>query len=213
MNARAAILIGLAAFGGVAYASTRPRAAHGAGVDSPDYGNAPALGEWGPLPIFENIADMVEGAIVNQQALSYAGLEQLKSEEGFSAEPYSDDRAGTDRVEYSIGYGHQIKPGEDLTYVTEAQADALLAADVADSERAVRTAVNVPLSVGQFDALVLLAYNIGAAAFRSSTLVRMINAGDYAGAAAQFPRWVRAGGQVNSTLVARRERERAIFEG
>jgi lysozyme len=58
-----------------------------------------------------------------------------------------------------------------------------------------------------------LAYNIGLDAFRASTLLRLYNAGNTAGAAAQFDRWSRANGRVLRGLVARREAERAVFEG
>lgn len=143
---------------------------------------------------------------MTQQHLSAAGLGALADMEGFSATPYADFKG------YSIGHGHLIRAGESLSYVTREQAAELLAGDVGDAERAVRTAVSVELSQGQFDALTLLAYNIGASAFRHSTLVRKLNAGDVAGAAAEFPRWNMAGGQVLSALVDRRAREREIFE-
>lgn len=220
MDARtAAVFVGLAAFAGVAWASRRA-SAPGPAAPAEDWGfdvlpsSSPAVesagGEWGASSdVFgaaEYVADALGSVLVIQQSLSYAGLQQLAEEEGFSATPYPDHKG------YSIGHGHLIKPGEDLQYVTRGQAQELLLEDVGIAERAVRTAVDVELSQSQFDALVLLAYNIGGGAFRGSTLVRKLNAGDVAGAAAEFPRWNRASGQVNSTLVARRARERALFE-
>ncbi|MNW08143.1 Lysozyme RrrD [compost metagenome] len=56
-----------------------------------------------------------------------------------------------------------------------------------------------------------LAYNIGAKAFASSTLLRKFNAGDKAGAAAEFPRWNRAGGRVMNGLTNRRLDEQRVF--
>jgi len=69
----------------------------------------------------------------------------------------------------------------------------------------------VPLSQLQFDALVSLAYNIGTQAFRESTLLKRLNTHDYAGAANEFLRWNKAGGQVLEGLRRRREAERAMF--
>jgi lysozyme len=212
MNARAAIILGLAAFAGVAYAASRQRPdTSGEGVDWPDAPSDPlawldaTAGEWGPTAIFGDAAALFGGNVMSGR-LSYSGLAQLKDAEGFSHTPYPDHKG------HSIAHGHLIKPGEDLTYVTREQGEQLLLADVTWAEEAVNASVHVPLTPNQFDALVLLAYNIGAPAFRSSTLVRLLNAGDYAGAAAQFPRWVYASGVVNTTLVARRDRERNLFE-
>lgn len=69
----------------------------------------------------------------------------------------------------------------------------------------------VPLSQNQFDALVSLVYNIGETAFSNSTLLKKLNAKDYQGAADQFPRWNKGGGQVLKGLVRRRADERDLF--
>jgi lysozyme len=78
-------------------------------------------------------------------------------------------------------------------------------------QTAVNDAVNIPLSQNQFDALVSLAYNIGTNAFKTSTLVKYLNALDYKAAADQFLVWNKAGGSVLKGLVRRREAERALF--
>lgn len=67
--------------------------------------------------------------------------------------------------------------------------------------------MTVPLTQGEFDAYVSLTYNIGAGAFCKSTLVKRLNAGDYAGACAEIKRWDKMGGKVLRGLTARRERE------
>jgi lysozyme len=71
--------------------------------------------------------------------------------------------------------------------------------------------VTVPLSQNQFDALVSLAYNIGTNAFKTSTLVKYLNALDFKAAADEFLKWNRGGGKVMKGLVRRRETERALF--
>lgn len=139
-------------------------------------------------------------------SMSAQGLDMLRSLEGFSATPYPDHKG------QSIGYGHLIKPGESLTYVTEAQAAQLLAQDVAWAEAAVNAAVTVQLTQAQFDALVSFTYNVGAGAFRGSTLLKRINAGD-PNASSEFGRWVYASGQVNQALVSRRRTEQSLFDG
>ena len=230
MNAAQALILTAAAVAGVAYAMPRPGGIAGTigagsiptgggdGGPPVDWPDAPSwtdpaawldasLGDLSPLPIFNDAAAALLGDTMNVQQLSSTGLATLKDEEGFSATPYPDYKG------QSIGHGHLIKPGESFTSITRAQAEQLLMVDVAWAQEAVSNAVEVSLTVNQFDALVCLAYNIGAPAFRSSTLVARLNAGDYAAAAGEFRRWVYAGGQVNPTLVARRDREQILFEG
>lgn len=95
--------------------------------------------------------------------------------------------------------------------MTKAQSDALLVADLARFEKAVAAAIKVPLTQNQFDALVSLAFNIGAGAFAKSTLVRVLNGGHYDRVAAQLARWNKVDGLPNKGLTARRAREAALF--
>ena len=113
---------------------------------------------------------------------------------------------------WTIGYGHT--PGVTATGapITQAQADALLAADVALFAGQVRK-IAVPLQPHQEAALISFAFNLGLGALGKSTLLRLVNAGDIAGAADEFPKWVHAGGAVLPGLVARRDDERALFLG
>ena len=80
-------------------------------------------------------------------------------------------------------------------------------------EGALKQCVRVSLHQYECDAFVSLAYNIGSGAFCGSTLVRKLNAGDYAGACAEIDRWVYAGGKRLPGLVKRRAEERARCEG
>ena len=85
----------------------------------------------------------------------------------------------------------------------------------------VNSLIKVPATQGQFDALVSFAYNVGldidedtlAEGLGDSTLLRKFNAKDYAGCAAEFPKWNKAGGVVLNGLTKRRAGERAMFEG
>ena len=141
----------------------------------------------------------------NPSTLSGAGIAALQAREGFSATPYADHKG------YSIGFGHLIKPGENLTFVSVSQATDLMISDVQWAEDAVRSAITVPINQAQFDALVSFCYNVGSGAFKGSTLVRKINQDDPA-AVLEFHRWVYASGEVNPALVRRRDSEQQQFE-
>lgn len=138
--------------------------------------------------------------------LSAAGLDLLKRSEGFRADAYQDS-GGV----WTIGYGttKDVQPGDTCT---EEQASQWLRRDVLSAEWAVMKLIEVPMTQGQFDALVDFVYNLGEGALAKSTLLRKLNAGDYAGAAAEFPKWCHAGNQVLPGLVTRRAAERALFE-
>ncbi|HAK9115445.1 TPA: lysozyme, partial [Salmonella enterica] len=101
-----------------------------------------------------------------------------------------------------------VKPG---MMIDEATAERLLNTGLVGYENDVSRLVKVKLTQGQFDALVSFAYNLGARTLSSSTLLRKLNAGDYAGAADEFLRWNKAGGKVLNGLTRRREAERALF--
>jgi lysozyme len=88
---------------------------------------------------------------------------------------------------------------------------AWLQRDMASAFATISDEVKVPLTDDERAALADLIYNIGAGNFASSTLLRLLNAGDYAGAAAQFCRWDIAGGQVLAGLLRRRQAEAALF--
>lgn len=141
--------------------------------------------------------------------LDAAGIAAIHGEEGCVLHAYQ-DRAKV----WTIGWGHTGAEVHQGLVWTRAQADAQFEADVEQrAARFVRSGVKTVLSQGQFDALVSLVYNIGGAAFTNSTLLRKLNAGDLAGAAAQFDVWRHSGGSVDPVLVRRRARERKVFEG
>lgn len=88
----------------------------------------------------------------------------------------------------------------------------LLHADTSIAQKGVAKYVRVPITQAQYDALVSFTFNVGVANLASSTLLRKLNAGDCLGAAAEFPRWNKARGQVLPGLVKRRADERKKFE-
>jgi lysozyme len=140
--------------------------------------------------------------------LSPTGAAFIKQQEGFSATPYADGG------KTSIGYGHQIQPGENIPQpISRADGEQLFASDAAKAAQTVGDAVKVELSQSQFDALVDFVFNIGRGDFLKSHLLAYLNSGDYARAAAEFSRWVHSGGQVNADLVARRALDQQLFNG
>lgn len=134
------------------------------------------------------------------------GLELIKHFEGLRLQAYQ-----CSAHVWTIGYGHTagVQPGDSVT--TE-QADSLLRQDIEESERSIARYVTVPLNNCQFDALASFTFNLGAGNLRASTLLKKLNAGDYSGAAEEFPRWVSAGGKKLPGLARRREAEKALFE-
>lgn len=112
---------------------------------------------------------------------------------------------------YTIGYGHTsgVKKGQRIT---QKQAEAYLREDVKKFENGVNKAVFVPLTQNQFDALVSFCFNCGLGAFKNSTLLKKLNAKDYAGAGKELLRWNKASGVVLDGLKRRRQAEKALFD-
>jgi lysozyme len=134
---------------------------------------------------------------------SAAGMELLKRSEGFRNRVYRDTSGFS-----TIGYGHRLHRPESFPQgVTEPQATSLLACDVRNAEQAVQRLVKVPLTQGQFDALVDFCFNLGAGRLASSSLLELLNAGKYDDAAKQLPLWDHAGGKEIAALKVRREAE------
>ena len=111
----------------------------------------------------------------------------------------------------TIGYGHTkgVQMGDTCS---QEQADQWLKEDCADAEDCVNSAVSVPLTQCEFDALVSFVFNLGCGAFRKSTLLRKLLDSDYDGAAIEFRKWDKAGGQVLAGLTRRRAAEARLFE-
>ncbi len=138
-----------------------------------------------------------------------AGLDLTIASEGMRLKAYPDP--GTGGAPWTIGVGHtgdDVYPGR---VITQDEGYQLLRDDIAGAVCAVKRMVKVPLTQGQFNALVDFTFNCGEGALESSTLLRMLNAWDYRAAAAQFDRWNKAGGRVLPGLVRRRDAEEAMF--
>lgn len=111
----------------------------------------------------------------------------------------------------TIGYGHTrgVAMGDTCT---QEQADAWFLEDVAWAEDCVNRSVGALLSQQEFDACVSLCFNIGCRAFSGSTLVKLLNADDFEGAAKQFPVWNKQNHVELAGLTRRRTAEAELFE-
>lgn len=141
----------------------------------------------------------------DRRQINARGLQLLKNFEGLKLSAYR-DAVGV----WTIGYGTttNVNPG---MRISESQAEELLRRDLLRFETAVNKLVRVPLTDNQFSALVSFVYNVGERNLANSTLLRLLNQGNYQAAANEFLRWNRAGGRVLNGLTRRRQAERALF--
>lgn len=157
---------------------------------------------------------------MKQQRLSPAGCNLIEEFESDRLEAYPDPATGG--APWTIGRGHtgsDVRPG---LKITQAQSDALFSQDLAARENIINS-LDLELTQGQFDALVSFVFNIGPGKpgvkdglvyLRTggpSTLLRLLRAKNYAGAAEQFPLWNKANGKPMAGLTRRRLAERALF--
>lgn len=132
----------------------------------------------------------------------------IKKHEGLRLKAYPDPATGG--KPYTIGYGstRNVRIGDKIT---NSEAEKRLDDDMAEAFACVDSLVTVPLTDKQRGALCSFVFNVGCGAFKKSTLLKLLNVGDYTGAAAQLPRWNKAAGNILPGLVRRRGEERALF--
>lgn len=132
---------------------------------------------------------------------SPAGIALIERFEGLRLRAYQDGN----RI-WTIGYGHAsgVSAG---AFETQAEAEADLCNDLGIAEAAVTRLVTVPLTQGQFDALVSFTYNEGQGRLRDSTLLKLLNNRNYPGAAGAFGSWEQIAGKHSAGLELRRDAE------
>ncbi len=172
-----------------------------------------------PMPSIYQEIPAVEAEPVPTLHTSAAGIAFLKQWEGVRHEAYRD---AIDLLTIGVGHlltrdelfsGKLFLPGREVRWrntLNEGEIEALLRMDLFGPEDTLREKVPT-LNQPQFDALVSFTFNVGQQAFRDSTLLKKLQAGDIEGAAAEFPRWKYAGGKVLRGLERRREAEREMF--
>ena len=135
------------------------------------------------------------------------GLALIKKFEGCELKAYQCS-AGV----WTIGYGHTKDVVEDME-ITQEQAEQMLVDELHEYESYINKYVTVALSQNQFDALVSWVYNLGPANLSASTMLKVLNSGEYEDVPAQMKRWNKAGGKVLDGLVRRREAEALLYQG
>ena len=138
--------------------------------------------------------------------ISQEGLSLIKKFEGCELTAYQCS-AGV----WTIGYGH-TKGIEEGMEITQQEAEDMLVEELHEYENYINDNVTAPLSQNQFDAMVSWVYNLGPANLKASTLLKVLNAGDYDGVPAQIKRWNKAGGVTLDGLIRRREAESLLFQ-
>lgn len=142
-------------------------------------------------------------------SINLLGIDLIKRSEGLKLSAYL-DAAGIP----TIGYGHTADVNIGTT-ITQAQAEKLLIEDIAICETTLDRYVTVPLTDNQRAALVSLIFNVGITLFRNSSLLRLLNAGDYVGAADQFDKWIyttiSGKKKILRGLITRRGEEKSLF--
>lgn len=156
---------------------------------------------------------------------SLKGRRMLKQLEGIRFFAYADgDGSPITHVNQkykgfpTIGVGHLLQKEEVTEKLikegwTPSQVDQALELDLFRFEYNLRSHLRRELNQNQWDALIIYSFNIGINAFNKSTLLRMVNQGDFKGASRQFERWVYSGGKKLPGLVNRRLKEKALFLG
>jgi lysozyme len=154
--------------------------------------------------IFEQAGTMVRNN-GGEWRLSQRGLDLIKRFEGWRASVYD---ANPPNGDWTIGYGHKIKPNETFpAEITPAMGEDLLRQDVATAEDRVNSMITVPMNQNMFDALTSLAYNLTWASWVKAAT--RINRGE--SAESVFPLYVFGGGVKMAGLVNRRAAELALF--
>lgn len=115
---------------------------------------------------------------------------------------------------WTIGWGHHGPDVKEGDTITQEEADQLLMSDYANTMEQVNKVLgDAKVNPNMLCALVSLVFNIGVGDFKSSTLLKKIKAKDYVGAALEFNKWRRAGGDILPGLEKRRMKEQALFLG
>jgi len=139
--------------------------------------------------------------------ISVEGLSLIKKFEGLELNAYQ-CAAGV----WTIGYGH-TKGVFEGQKITKAEADEMLVLEMEEYEKAVNDAVTISIDQCMFDALVSWTYNLGPSNLNASTMLKVLNSGNYDGVPEQIKRWNKAGGKVLEGLIRRRNAEALLFEG
>lgn len=141
--------------------------------------------------------------------ISEKGINFIRKEEGERLKSYLCP-AGI----LTIGVGHTGKDVVPGLIIDKERSRELLRNDLRRFEKAIEILVEVPLKQYEYDSLVSFAFNVGAEAFRKSTLLKKINSSaPISEIEVEFRKWVKGGGKILPVLQKRREAEIKFFKG
>ena len=143
----------------------------------------------------------------NKMHISQEGIDLVKKFEGCRLTAYQ-CAAGV----WTCGYGSTRGVQEGDVWSQE-KAEIMLVDELEEYGAYVEDLVTVPLNQQQYDALTSWTFNLGPSNLKSSTLLQVLNKGDYEGVPQQIKRWNKVNGQVNDGLIRRRDAEALLFEG
>ncbi len=144
--------------------------------------------------------------IRNKMKISENGLELIKKFEGCETTAYQDS-VGV----WTIGFGHTKGVEEGQTCSIE-DAESMLADEMDEYEGYINNMVKVDLQQHEFDALVAWVYNLGPTNLGESTMLKVLNGGQFDRVPDEMNRWTRAGGKILEGLVRRRQAESLMFQ-
>ena len=144
--------------------------------------------------------------IRNKMKISEDGLELIKKFEGCETTAYQDS-VGV----WTIGFGHTKGVEEGQTCSIE-DAASMLADEMDEYEGYINNMVKVDLQQHEFDALVAWVYNLGPTNLGESTMLKVLNGGQFDRVPDEMNRWTRAGGEILEGLVRRRQAESLMFQ-
>lgn len=153
------------------------------------------------------MAALLTGALYTATALKISddGILAIQSHEGYRNIAYR-DQANVLTVCY--GSTRDVHPNRRYS---DSECKERLHTDIRDATGAISRNVGVPLTQGQYDALSDFVYQFGEAKFRSSTLLKKLNAWDCWGASQEFNKWKYVQGVVNLGVQKRREENARQF--
>jgi lysozyme len=137
--------------------------------------------------------------------LGSAGEALIKSFESLALKAYQDQRGV-----WTCGWGHTAGVTADTT-CTPQLAEAWFLGDTQTAVNGVDASITTNVTQNQFDALVSFTYNVGIGAEAHSTMAKLINERDFAGASAEFPKWDHVDGVPDAGLLRRRLAEQSLF--
>jgi len=140
--------------------------------------------------------------------ISQNGIDFIKQFEGLRLTAY---KAVSTEKYWTIGYGHYGSDVKQGMTITKTQAENMLKDDLVEYVDGVNAGLTRKVNQNQFDALVSFTYNVGITAFKTSTLLKRVNAYEDDDVRYQFSRWNKSGGVVYQGLVTRRAKEADLY--